>query len=127
MHELVNPPGMPKPVGFSYAVKCEGTLLFLAGATGHDAAGRIRATGDLVGQFDDALANICRVVEEAGGKPSDVVKLTYYVKDRDRYVASLGPLGEVYRRYFGKHYPAQSLFGVTALFDDDALVEIEAI
>jgi enamine deaminase RidA (YjgF/YER057c/UK114 family) len=127
MNETVNPASMARPVGFAYAVKCRGTLLFLAGATGQDGSGRIRVKGDLLAQYDDALANICRVVQEAGGSPGDVVKLTYYVKDRDQYVANLKPLGDIYRKHFGKHYPAQSLFGVTALYEDDALVEVEAI
>jgi enamine deaminase RidA (YjgF/YER057c/UK114 family) len=127
MNEIINPPQMHKPVGFAYAVKCEGALLFLGGATGQDQNGKIRLKGDIVGQFGDAIANICQVVEAAGGKPQDVVKLTYFVVDRDAYVANLKPIGELYRRYFGKHYPAQSLFGVTSLYEPDALVEIEAI
>lgn len=125
--EIINPQGMAAPVGFSYAVRCEGTLLFLSGCTGQDGSGAIRAKGDLVAQFADALANICKVIGAAGGKPEDVVKLTYYVRDRDDYVSKRKPLGEAYRRHFGKHYPAQSLFGVTSLWEEDALIEIEAI
>ena len=54
----------------------------------------------------------------AGGKllldrPREhVVRLTIYVKSRDDYVAKLKPLGEVYRRYLGGHYPAMALFEV---------------
>ncbi|MGH6682772.1 MAG: RidA family protein, partial [Pseudolabrys sp.] len=55
------------------------------------------------------------------------VKLTYFVIPRDEYMAKLKPLGEIYRKHFGKHYPAQSLFGVTSLYEEDALIEIEAI
>ena len=125
--QIVNPPDMPKPVGFAYGVKCQGTLLFLGGATGQDQTGHIRAPGDLPRQFEDAIANICKVVRSAGGTPQDVVKLTYFVIDRDDYVSKLKPIGEIYRKYFGKHYPAQSLFGVTSLYEADALIEIEAI
>ena len=127
MNQIINPAGMAKPVGFAYAVKCHGTLLFLAGATGQDSSGSIRVKGDLLAQYDDALNNICTVVRAAGGRPSDVVKLTYFVIDRDAYLANRPALGEIYRRHFGKHYPAQSLFGVMALYEDDALIEIEAI
>jgi len=127
VNEIVNPPDMAPPVGFAYAVKCRGTLLFLGGATGQNRSGKIRAPGDLVAQFDDSLANICHVVRSAGGRPEDVVKLTYFVKDRDDYVTKRKPLGDVYRKHFGKHYPAQSLFGVTSLWEEDALIEIEAI
>ena len=126
-NELVNPPDLAPPSGFSYAVKCHGTLLFLAGATGQDRSGSIRVRGDLVAQFEDSLANICRVVASAGGTPEDVVKLTYFVCDRDDYVAKRKQIGDAYRKHFGKHYPAQSLFGVTSLWEEDALIEIEAI
>jgi enamine deaminase RidA (YjgF/YER057c/UK114 family) len=126
-NEIVNPPELAPPSGFGYAVKCQGTLLFLAGATGQDRSGAIRAPGDLLGQFEDALANICTVVRAAGGRPQDVVKLTYFVRDRDDYLSKRKQLGDVYRKYFGKHYPAQSLFGVTSLWEEDALIEIEAI
>lgn len=126
-NEIINPPELANPVGFAYAVKCHGTLLFLGGATGQGRDGQIRAKGDLVAQFEDAIANICQVVRAAGGSPADVVKLTYFVLDRDGYVAKRKELGEAYRRHFGKHYPAQSLFGVTSLWEDAALIEIEAI
>ena len=127
MNEVINPPDMAKPSGFAYAVKCHGTMLFLGGATGQDKAGRIRVKGDLLAQFEDSIANICRVVEAAGGTPRDIVKLTYFVIDRDDYVAKLKPIGAIYRGYLGKHYPAQSLFGVTSLYEEEALIEIEAI
>ncbi len=126
-NEIVNPPELAPPLGFAYAVKCQGTLVFLAGATGQERSGAIRAPGDLVAQFEDALGNICTVLRAAGGRPEDVVKLTYFVRDRDDYVSKRKQLGQVYRKYFGKHYPAQSLFGVASLWEEDALIEIEAI
>jgi enamine deaminase RidA (YjgF/YER057c/UK114 family) len=126
-NEIINPPQLARPVGFAYAVKCHGTLLFLGGATGQDGSGKIRAKGDLVAQFEDSIANICTVVKAAGGTPEDVVKLTYFVKDRDDYLAKRKEIGQAYRRHFGRHYPAQSLFGVTSLWEEDALIEIEAI
>lgn len=127
MNDIINPPELAKPFGFAYAVKCRGTMVFLGGATGQDRAGKIRVKGDLLAQFDDSMANICQVVTAAGGAPQDIVKLTYFVIDRDDYMAKLKPIGELYRKHLGKHYPAQSLFGVTSLYEDDALIEIEAI
>ena len=43
-----------------------------------------------------------------------------------QYRWSLGPLGEVYRRQMGKHFPAMALVEVGALVDPRAVVEIEA-
>ena len=127
MSELINPPSLPSPVGFAYAVKCRGTLLFLGGAVGARGSGAVTGETGIVEQFELALTNIHEVVTHAGGSMRDIVKLTYFVVDRDAYVANLKPIGDVYRRFFGKYYPAQSLFGVTALFDPNALIEVEAI
>ena len=126
--EIINPPGLVPPRGFNHGILTTGgRLLFLAGqdATGVD--GRIVAAGDLVAQFALALSNLTTVVEAASGKAEHVVRLTIYVKSRDDYTAKLKPLGEVYRRYVGGHYPAMSLFEVSGFFQPEALVEIEGI
>ena len=124
---VVNPPGLARPSGFSHGIEAQGRLLFLAGQTAQDAQGRILAPGDLVGQFRQALANIRTVVEARGGTLRDLVKLTFYVLDRDDYRARLKPIGQVYREMLGGHYPATTLVEVKALWDDEALVEIDGI
>ena len=124
---VVNPPGLARPSGFSHGIEAQGRLLFLAGQTAQDAQGRILAPGDLVGQFRQALSNIRTVVEARGGTLRDLVKLTFYVLDRDDYRARLKPIGQVYREMLGGHYPATTLVEVKALWDDEALVEIDGI
>jgi enamine deaminase RidA (YjgF/YER057c/UK114 family) len=125
---IINPPGLVAPRGFNHGILTTGgRLLFLAGQDATGADGRIVAPGDLVAQFAQALGSLTTVVEAAGGKAEHVVKLTIYVKSRDDYVAKLTPLGEVYRRYFGGHYPAMALFEVSGFFQPEALVEIEGI
>jgi enamine deaminase RidA (YjgF/YER057c/UK114 family) len=125
---IINPSGLARPSGFSHGILVEGgRTLFLAGQTGSDAGGRIVDPGDLVGQFDRAIANLGAVVAEAGGVLADVVKLNVFVRSRDEYVAKLKPLGEVFRKHFGGHYPAMALFEVSGLFQKEALVEIEGI
>ncbi len=126
--ELINPPGLAAPRGFTHGILVTGgKLLFLAGQDASDADGRIVAPGDLVAQFEQALRNLITVVEAAGGKPSDVVKLKLFVKSRDEYAARLKPLGQVYRSHFGSYYPAMALFEVSGFFQPEALVEIEGI
>ncbi|MDR7482267.1 MAG: RidA family protein [Armatimonadota bacterium] len=126
--EIINPPGLPPPRGFSHGiVTTGGRLLFLAGQDASDAAGRIVAPGDLVAQFEQVLKNLQAVVEAAGGTLQDVTKLNIFVRDRDAYQAQLQPLGEVFRRYFGGHYPAMALFEVGGFFHDQALVELEGL
>lgn len=124
----VNPLSLVKPSGYSHAIVTEGgRLVFLAGQTGMDATGRIVSPGDLVAQFRQALANIQTVVAEAGGTLTDIVQMTFFVTDKAAYRASLKPLGEVYRAFFGRYYPAITLVEVNSLFDDEALIEITAI
>jgi enamine deaminase RidA (YjgF/YER057c/UK114 family) len=135
---LVNPASLAPPSGFSHGVLADGgRLLFLAGQTGTDfgaahevtpgADGAIAAPKDLVAQFAAALANLQVVVAEAGGKMTDVVKLTIYVTDKAAYRASLAPLGAAYREVFGRYYPAMTLVEVKSLFDDRAMVEIDGL
>lgn len=124
---IVNPPGLAKPSGFSHGIEARGRLLFLAGQTAQDATGRIVAPGDLVGQFRQALANVGVVIAAQGGTLRDLVKLTFYVLDKDDYRAKVKPIGQAYRELLGDHYPATTLVEVKALWDDDALIEIDGI
>lgn len=125
---IINPPSLARPSGYSHGiVTTGGRLLFLAGQPALDASGQIVATGDLVAQFAQAIANIKTVVEAAGGRPTDIVKMTVYVKDKDDYKSKLKPIGEAYRAVFGRHYPATTLVEISDLFDDDALIEIDCI
>ncbi len=123
---ILNPVSLAKPSGYSNGILAEGGhLLFLAGQTGMDATGKIVAPGDLVAQFTQALANLRAVLEEAGGTMNDIVKLTIFVTNKNLYRANLKPLGEAYRSFFGRYYPAMTLVEVKSLFDDEAMVEIE--
>ncbi len=126
--QIITPPGLPPPRGFSHGVLVTGgSLLFLAGQDASDASGRIVAPGDVVAQLDQALRNLQAVVREAGGQMTDVVKLNIFVRDRADYLAKRKPLGEVFRRYFDGYYPALALFEVTGFFQDDALIELEGM
>jgi enamine deaminase RidA (YjgF/YER057c/UK114 family) len=126
--ETLTPATLAQPSGFSHGISAEGgRLVFLAGQTGMDETGRIASPGDLVAQFRQALANLQAVMTEAGGAMTDIVKMTIFVTDKAAYRANLKPLGEVYRSFFGRYYPAMTLVEVKSLFDDEALVEVEAI
>ena len=123
---IINPSGLAAPRGFSHGIATTGgTLLFLGGQDASDATGRIVAPGDLVAQLDQVLANLREVVTAAGGQMTDIVKLNMFVRDRDDYAAKRKALGEVWRRHFGDYYPALALFEVSALFQTDALIELE--
>jgi enamine deaminase RidA (YjgF/YER057c/UK114 family) len=123
---IVNPPELAKPVGFNHGIVTQGgRLLFLAGQDASDADGRIVAPGDLVAQAERVLQSLRAVVRAAGGEMQHIVKLNVYVTDRATYKAQLKPLGRLFRDYFGAYYPAMALFEVVALFQDEALIEME--
>ena len=126
--KIINPPSLPAPRGFNHGILVEGgRLLFLAGQDASDAQGNIVAPGNLVGQFEQVLLNLKAVVEEASGTMQDIVKLNVFVSDRDEYVSNLKPLGQVFRAYFGDHYPAMALFEVSAFFRDGNMIELEGM
>jgi enamine deaminase RidA (YjgF/YER057c/UK114 family) len=126
----VQPRTLPKPAGFSYGYEVKsGRLVFVAGQVAMGADGTIVGRGDVVAQFRQTCSNIQSVLAAAGGEMSDLVKLTIYVLDVAEYKKNLKPIGEVYRQYFGKHFPAMTLVGARDLFDaaDGALIEIEGV
>ena len=127
-HTIVNPSTLAQPSGYANGVLAEGgRLLFIAGQTGMDATGKIVSPGDIVGQFQQALANIKEVVAAAGGEMTDIVKMTIFVTDKAAYRANLKPIGAAYQSFFGKHYPAMALIEVKGLWDDEAIIEIESV
>jgi len=122
----VNPDSLAKPQGFNHGVKGTGELLFVAGQIGWNREGRM-VSDDLTAQFAQALDNVLDVVWAAGGKPESVARMVVYVTDKADYVRKRKPIGEVWRKRMGRHYPAMALVEVKSLVEDDARVEIEAI
>lgn len=124
--ERVNPPTLAAPVGFSHAVVGEGRLVVLAGQTALDADGRV-VPGDVVTQFEVALGNLLGALEAAGGRPDQLAGLTVYAVDLGDYRAHAREIGAVWRRLVGPDYPAMAGIGVSRLWDDDALVEVQGV
>ena len=79
-----------------------------------------------MGQVETALRGIVAVLACAGAKPEHLVRLTWYVTDKNEYLSNLKDLGAVYKDVIGRHYPAMALVQVVALVEDRAKVEIEA-
>ena len=121
----INPPELAPPVGFSHAVVAEGsTIVLLAGQTALDGEGHIVGT-TIVEQFEKVLTNLLAALAAAGGTPDQLAKLTIFSVDPADYRAHARDIGAVWQRLVGRDYPAMTLVGVTRLWDDDALVEIE--
>jgi enamine deaminase RidA (YjgF/YER057c/UK114 family) len=82
--------------------------------------------GDFAGQFRQALQNILDVLKEAGGGPEHIVRLTWYVIDKQEYLASLPAVGRAYRELMGRNFPTMAVVQVSGLVEDAARLEIEA-
>jgi enamine deaminase RidA (YjgF/YER057c/UK114 family) len=121
----LQPPGWPRPRGYANGVEASGRLVFVAGQIGWDATGAFPA-GDLPGQVRQTLANVVAVLAEAGAGPEHVVRLTWYVTDREEYLAAAKEIGAAYREVMGRHFPAMAVVAVSALVEAAAKVEIEA-
>jgi enamine deaminase RidA (YjgF/YER057c/UK114 family) len=123
----VQPEGWAPAKGYANGVVCEGgRTVYVAGQIGWDAHQRF-TSDDFVAQFDQALANVVAVVEAAGGRATDIVKMTVYVTDLDAYRDGVRGVGGAWRARLGKHFPAMALVGVAGLVERAAKVEIEAI
>jgi enamine deaminase RidA (YjgF/YER057c/UK114 family) len=126
--KLINPQSLGAPSGYSNGLLTEasGRLLFIAGQIAWNERHEI-VSDDFVEQFDKALENVVAVVNEAGGKASDIARLIIYVTNKQAYRERTREVGERYRKHLGKHFPAMVLVQVVGLLDDAAKVEIEGI
>jgi enamine deaminase RidA (YjgF/YER057c/UK114 family) len=123
--ETLQPPGWPRPHGYSNGVAAEGRLVFVAGQIGWDETGAFPAE-DMAGQVRQTLRNVVAVLAEAGAGPEHVTRLTWYVTDREAYLADPAGIGQAYRAVMGRHFPAMAVVVVSALLEPSARVEIEA-
>ncbi|HIG85552.1 MAG TPA: RidA family protein [Planctomycetes bacterium] len=124
--DLIQPEGWPRPSGYSNGVLVAdaGSLLFIAGQVGWDIQERMKE--GFLPQFRQALENISAVLEEAGGKPEHLVRVTIYVTDRAAYMGVLAEVGVAWRAVLGEVWPAMSLVEVQGLLEQGAVLEIEA-
>jgi enamine deaminase RidA (YjgF/YER057c/UK114 family) len=123
---ILQPPSWAKPKGFANGIAVKGgTTVYIAGQVGYTGQGEWQAK-DFAGQFRQALANILAVLAEAGGKPEHLVRLTWYVLDKQEYQRALREVGAAYRELMGRHYPVMAVVQVSGLVEDQARLEIEA-
>ena len=125
--ERVDPPSLAAPSGFAHTVIATGgRLVFLAGQTALDANGSI-VGATVVEQFEQALGNLLTALASSGGRPSDLASLTIYAVDLADYRARGREIGAVWRKLAGRSYPAMAAVGVSRLWDEAALVEIQGL
>jgi enamine deaminase RidA (YjgF/YER057c/UK114 family) len=125
MMQVLQPPDWTRAKGFSNGIAASGKLVFIAGQVGWTGQGEWKEKS-FAGQFRQTIQNILDVLAQARGKPEHIVRLTWYVLDRDEYLASLKEVGAAYRELMGKHYPTMAVVQVSGLVERNARLEIEA-
>lgn len=125
--EFTNPKGLSAPHGYTHVVAAKpGKMVFISGQVAMDAQGHLVGKGDLRAQTKQVFENLKTALVAAGASFDDVVKITWYVKGYSP--EKLSTLREVRDQYVNKEKPpASSLVGVAALFQDDYLVEVDAV
>ncbi len=125
MHKTLLPAGWPRPKGYANGIAAEGRFVFTAGVIGWDEKETIRSD-DFAAQVEQTLLNILAILGEAGAKPQHLVRMTWYVTDKQTYLNSLEGVGAAWRKIMGRVFPCMAVVEVSALVEDKALVEIEA-
>ena len=122
--KLLQPAEWLPPKGYANGIAAKGTLVFVGGQIGWNGQQQFE-TDDFIAQTRQALINIVAVLREANAGPEQMVRMTWYIVDRDEYVLRLKELGAVYREVMGRHFPTMSCVEVSRLVELRAKVEIE--
>ena len=125
MFQTLQPSDWAPAKGYSNGIVARGRTLFLAGMLGWNGQCQFESD-DFVAQCRQALQNIVDTLACAQAGPQHVVRMTWYITDKQEYLRRARELGRVYQEVIGRHYPVMTLVQVTALLEDRAQVEIEA-
>jgi len=126
--ELLDPEGLERPVGYAHVAKITGgKIIHVAGQAPFDTNGAVVGKGDFVAQFAQVMRNLKTAIEAAGGTPNQYAVLTIYITDLQAYWDNKKPLGDAYRKVFGKYFPAITLVEVKRLYNPDCMIEISGI
>lgn len=124
VHDILHPPGWVRPKGYANGIVATGRMIFTAGVIGWTAEEKIEA-GDFVGQFRQVLLNTLAILAEAGAGPEHIVRMTWYITDRDEYLAAGREVGAIYREMLGRNFPTMAVVIVAGLIERAAKLEIE--
>ncbi len=123
--EFLQPDNWAPAKGYANGVVAQGKLVVLGGQIGWNAQQEFESE-EYIDQFRQTLENIKTLLNEAGASPEHLVRLTWFITDRDAYLGSQKEMGAVYRDVIGRHYPSMSVVQVVKLVESRAKIEIEA-
>lgn len=121
---ILHPQHWVRPKGYSNGVAAKGSMVFVSGMVGWNGEGKFVAE-DFAGQVRQALRNILEVLNEASARPEHIVRMNWYVVDKQEYLAASREIGAIYREIIGRHYPAMTVVEVSGLLEAQARLEIE--
>jgi enamine deaminase RidA (YjgF/YER057c/UK114 family) len=121
---ILQPREWPRPSGYANGVAASGTIVFVAGQVGWNARCEV-VSDDLVAQVRQALENVTTVLAEGGARPAHITRMTWYLTDKQEYLARNREIGVVFREVIGVYSAAMTAVEVKRLLDDRAKVEIE--
>ena len=119
------PKGWKNPKGYSQGIVAEGSQIFISGQIGWDETATFQ-TDDFAEQAGQALRNIMSILAEANANAEHITRMTWYITNKQEYLASLKLLGQKYREEVGRHFPVMTVVEVKTLMEDRAKVEIAA-
>lgn len=125
MKKAISTTSAPGAIGpYSQAIEAKTTNNSIVFASGQIPINP--ATGEIpegiTAQTEQALANVCGILDAAGLTVANVVKTTVFLSD----MANFGAMNDVYGKVFTEPYPARSAVAVREL-PKGVLVEIEVI
>ena len=124
--KILQPPGWPRPRGYSNGISASGRLVVTGGIVGWNEQEEFPHK-DMAGQARVTFENIAAVLAEGDAKPDHMVRMTWYITSKREYLASIKDIGSAYRDVFGKNFPAMAVVEVSALMENDAKIEIEVL
>jgi enamine deaminase RidA (YjgF/YER057c/UK114 family) len=126
MMQILQPPGWAKPKGYSNGIAVKGgTTVYVSGQVAFNEKG-VFEEKTFSGQFRQVLKNTLAILAEAGGKPEHIVRMTWYILDKEEYLAEVKEVGAAYRELMGRHYPTMAVVQVSGLVESEARLEIES-
>jgi enamine deaminase RidA (YjgF/YER057c/UK114 family) len=123
---VIQPDGWLPARGYANGVSATGRIVAVAGQIGWDPTTCVIENRDFASQAAQALRNVVAVLGDAGATPDHLVRLTWFITDREAYMAAREEIGIRYRKIVGRHFPAMSVVIVNGLIEAEAVVEIEA-
>jgi 2-iminobutanoate/2-iminopropanoate deaminase len=120
---VINPEGLAPPIGPYSSAVVKGNFIFVSGTVGRDKEGKIVGKNDVGLQTEKTFQNIKSLLEQAGSKMDDIVKVTIFLKDSKDYEE----MNRVRAEFFPRDAPASSAVAIKDFMLPGLLVEIEAI